>query len=63
MSSEDLGNLKETVRILLIDLYVLINWFLKNETAFDEAFSDATFKLYNFRLRIKMETYNVINYY
>ncbi|XP_065830843.1 replication protein A 70 kDa DNA-binding subunit-like [Oscarella lobularis] len=41
MSSEDLGNLKET-----------------NETAFDEAFSDATFKLYNFRLRIKMETYN-----
>ncbi|XP_065846817.1 replication protein A 70 kDa DNA-binding subunit-like isoform X2 [Oscarella lobularis] len=41
ISSEKLGNLKET-----------------NEIAFDQVFTDAVFKVYNFRLRVKLETYN-----
>ena len=32
---------------------------LKNEIAFDQVFTDAVFKVYNFRLRVKLETYNV----
>ena len=37
----------------------MFNLYFQNEQGFEQVFQDATFKSYTFKLRAKMETYNV----
>lgn len=39
--------------------FVVLFCFLQNEQAFEEVFQNANFRSFTFRIRVKLETYNV----
>ena len=47
-----------TYRVIISNRHWIL---LQNESAFDQVFEQAMFKEYVFKLRVKMETYNVSN--